>query len=80
MFECFWEKQVNLGWFAGLASFRAKSHEIHKHFLAILMENNNKMTKNVVKRVQVQNLVILGWFPTSTGFRVKSHEFLNGTF
>jgi len=43
----------------------------YMYFLIVLMENNNKMTKNDVHMVWVQKQVIMCWFVTFRSFRVK---------
>jgi len=51
-----------------------------EHFLTILVENNNKMTKNDVRMVWVQKQVILCWFVTFGSFRAYRPELLTGIF
>jgi len=44
---------------------------LSKHFLTILVGNNNKMTENDVHMVWVQKQVIICWFVTFASFRAK---------
>jgi len=41
----------------------------YKKFLTVLMENNNKMTKNDEQIVCVQKEVVMCWFVTFETFR-----------
>jgi len=46
------------------------------HFLTVLMENNNKMTKNDVRMVWVQKEVIMCWVVTFGSFRAQRPKLL----
>jgi len=41
----------------------------YKHFLTVLMENNNQMTKNYEQIVWVQKEIMMCWFVTFGSFR-----------
>jgi len=64
MFKSFRGKTKSI--WVGLQVWRVFMPKVLKiwleHFWVVLLEKNNKITENYVRKVWVQNLIILGWF------------------